>query len=63
MGETRKLAGDSGRVQQACRFRRGSDAGATPGALSDLIDPTIAVHHGRVVKRSGHADDCFVLGW
>jgi len=27
---------------------------ARPGALrSDLIDPTIAVHHGRVVKRTG----------
>ena len=27
--------------------------GAAAGAASDLIDPTIAVHHGRVVKRTG----------
>jgi adenylate cyclase len=57
MGETRKLAailvsdvvgysrlagGDEDRILARLRTLR-----------SDLIDPTIAVHHGRVVKRTG----------
>ena len=37
----------------ACQRGRGSHPGAARALRSDLIDPTIAVHHGRVVKRTG----------
>jgi hypothetical protein len=40
--------------QQARWLRRGWHAGARLRALrSDLIDSTIAVHHGHVAKRTG----------
>ena len=42
-----------GRLQPACRLRRRSDTRAAAALRSDLIDPTVAVHHGRVVKRTG----------
>ena len=57
MGETRKLAAIL--VSDVVGYSRltGADEDrilARPRALrSDLIDPTIAVHHGRVVKRTG----------
>jgi adenylate cyclase len=57
MTETRKLVAilvaDVVGIQQTCRLRRGTDARTAAGLRSDLIDPTIAVHHGRVVKRTG----------
>ena len=57
MTETRKLAAIL--VADVVGFSRltGSDEDRTLARLralrSDLIDPTIAVHHGRVVKRTG----------
>ena len=57
MVETRKLvailAVRRGRIQQTCWLRRGPDTGRLRALRSDLIDPTISVHHGRVVKRTG----------
>ena len=37
----------------ACRRGRGSHLARLRALRSDLIDPTIAVHNGRVVKRTG----------
>jgi adenylate cyclase len=57
MGETRKLAAIL--VSDVVGYSRlaGSDEDRILARLrtlrSDLIDPTIAVHHGRVVKRTG----------
>jgi adenylate cyclase len=42
-----------GRLQPARRRGRGSHARRLRALRSELIDPTIAVHHGRVVKRTG----------
>ena len=58
MGETRKLAA----ILVADVVGYGRLAGADEDRIlarlrtlrSDLIDPTIAVHHGRVVKRTGY---------
>jgi adenylate cyclase len=57
MGETRKLAAIL--VSDVVGYSRlaAADEGRTLARLrtlrSDLIDPTISVHHGRVVKRTG----------
>src|SRR5207344_612867 len=57
MGETRKLAAIL--VSDVVGYSRlaGSDEERTLARLralrSDLIDPVIAVHHGRIVKRTG----------
>jgi adenylate cyclase len=57
MGETRKIAAIL--VSDVVGFSRlaGADEDRTLARLralrSDLIDPTIALHHGRVVKRTG----------
>ena len=57
MSETRKLAAIL--VSDIVGYSRlaGSDEGRILARLrtlrSDLIDPTIAVHHGRIVKRTG----------
>ena len=57
MGETRKIAAIL--VSDVVGYSRlaGADEDRTlarlRGLRSDLIDPTIAVHHGRVVKRTG----------
>ena len=53
-GETRKLAAIM--VADVVGYSR--PAGADPpwrlrGLRSDLIDPAIAAHHGRIVKRTG----------
>src|SRR5271157_4185720 len=42
-----------GRIQPTNRRRRRSNLGRLRALRSDLIDPTIAVHNGRVVKRTG----------
>ena len=58
MAETRKFAAFLRRmwwIQQACRVRRGGLA-RLRALRSDLIDPTIAVHNGRIVKRTGDGD-------
>jgi adenylate cyclase len=57
MGETRKLAAIL--VADVVGYSRlaGADEDRTLARLrtlrSDLIDPTISVHHGRIVKRTG----------
>jgi adenylate cyclase len=57
MGETRKLAAIL--VADVVGFSRltGTDEDRTlarlRGLRSDLIDPAIAAHHGRIVKRTG----------
>ena len=57
MSETRKLAAIL--VSDVVGYSRlaGADEDRTLARLralrSDLIDPTIAVHHGRIVKRTG----------
>src|ERR1700727_3383708 len=57
MGETRKIAAIL--VSDVVCYSRlaGADEERTLARLralrSDLIDPTIAVHHGRIVKRTG----------
>ena len=57
MGETRKLAAIL--VSDVVGYSRlaGADEDRTLARLralrSDLIDPTISVHHGRIVKRTG----------
>jgi adenylate cyclase len=57
MSETRKLAAIL--VSDVVGFSRlaGADEDRTLARLraprSDLIDPTVAVHHGRIVKRTG----------
>jgi adenylate cyclase len=57
MAETRKLAAILAADVAAYSKLTGSDEERTlarPRALrSDLIDPTIALHHGHVVKRTG----------
>ena len=57
MAETRKLAAILAADVAGYSKLAGSDEERTLGRLralrSDLIDPTIAVHHGRVVKRTG----------
>ncbi len=58
MSETRKLAAIL--VSDVVGYSRlaGEDEDRILARLrtlrSDLIDPTIAVHHGRIVKRTGH---------
>ena len=57
MAETRKLAAILAADVVGYSRLAGSDEERTLARLralrSDLIDPTIAVHHGRVVKRTG----------
>jgi adenylate cyclase len=57
MGETRKLAAILAADVVGFSRLTGADEDRTLARLralrSDLIDPTIAVHHGRVVKRTG----------
>ena len=57
MAETRKLAAISAADVVGYSRLTGADEDRTLARLralrSDLIDPTIAVHHGRVVKRTG----------
>ena len=52
-GNSQPSCGGCGRIQQACRVRRGADTCRLRALRSDLIDPTIAVHNGRIVKRTG----------
>src|SRR3954463_11417742 len=57
MSETRKIAAILAADVVGYSRLAGSDEDRTLARLrslrSDLIDPTIAVHHGRVVKRTG----------
>jgi TolB-like protein/class 3 adenylate cyclase len=57
MGETRKIAAILAADVVGYSRLAGADEDRTLARLralrSDLIDPTIAVHHGRVVKRTG----------
>src|SRR5271155_3405817 len=57
MSETRKLAAILAADVVGFSRLAGADEDRTLARLralrSDLIDPTIAVHHGRVVKRTG----------
>ena len=57
MAETRKLAAILAADVVGYSRLAGSDEDRTLARLralhSDLIDPTIAVHHGRLVKRTG----------
>ena len=57
MAETRKLAAILAADVAGYSKLAGSDEERTHARLralrSDLIDPTIAVHHGRIVKRTG----------
>jgi adenylate cyclase len=57
MMEARKLAAILAADVACCSRFVGADEKRTLARLralrSDLIDPTIAVHHGRVVKRTG----------
>jgi adenylate cyclase len=57
MAETRKLAPILAADVVGYSKLAGADEERTLARLralrSDLIDPTIAVHHGRVVKRTG----------
>jgi adenylate cyclase len=57
MAETRKLAAFLRRMWSDFSKLAGSDEERTLARLralrSDLIDPTIAVHNGRIVKRDG----------
>ena len=61
MSETRKIAAIL--VSDVVGYSRlaGADEDRTLARLrtlrSDLIDPTIAVHHGRIVKRTGDGSD------
>ena len=63
MTETRKLAAILAADVVGYSRLAGTDEDRTLARLralrSDLIDPTIAVHHGRVVKRTG--DDSLVF--
>ena len=49
--------GDFGRgyqwLQPSSGNGRGSHVVAAPGLRTDLIDPAIDAHHGRIVKRTG----------
>ena len=64
MGETRKLAAIL--VSDVVGYSRltGADEDRILARLrslrSDLIDPTISVHHGRIVKRTGDGSNCRV---
>jgi len=57
VGETRKLAAILVSDVVGCSRLTGADEDRTlsrlRGLRSDLIDPAVAVHHGRVVKRTG----------
>src|ERR1700761_7907745 len=57
MAETRKLAAILAADVVGFSRLAGADEDRTLARLrtlrSDLIDPTIAVHHGRIVKRTG----------
>ena len=57
MSETRKIAAILAADVVGYSWLVGADEDRTLARLrslrSDLIDPTIAVHHGRVVKRTG----------
>jgi adenylate cyclase len=57
MAETRKLAAILAADVVGYSKLAGSDEERTfarlPALRSDLFDPTIALHHGRVVKRTG----------
>ena len=57
MSETRKLAAILAADVVGYSRLAGADEERTLARLralrSDLIDPTVAVHHGRVVKRTG----------
>ena len=57
MAESRKLAAILAADVVGYSRLAGADEDRTLARLralrSDLIDPTIAVHHGRVVKRTG----------
>ena len=57
MAETRKLAAILAADVAGYSKLAGADEERTLARLralrSDLIDPTIALHHGRVVKRTG----------
>ena len=57
MAETRKLAAilcsDVVGYSRALLARWRIAPACLPALRSDLIDPTIAVHHGRIVKRTG----------
>ncbi len=57
MSETRKIAAILVADVVGYSLLAGADEDRTLARLralrSDLIDPTIAVHHGRVVKRTG----------
>src|SRR5580704_10072879 len=57
MAETRKLAAILAADVAGCSRLAGADEERTLARLralrSDLIDPTIAVHNGRIVKRTG----------
>ena len=58
MSETRKIAAilrilGCGRPATARRRGRRSNSARCALLRSDLIDPTISVHHGRIVKRTG----------
>jgi adenylate cyclase len=57
VAETRKLAAILAADVAGYSRLTGSDEKRTLARLralrSDLIDPTIALHHGRVVKRTG----------
>jgi adenylate cyclase len=59
MAESRKLAAILAADVVGFSRLAGADEDRTLARLralrSDLIDPTIAVHHGRVVKRTGDA--------
>ena len=67
MAETRKLAAIL--VSDVVGYSRlaGSDEDRTLARLralrSDLIDPTIAVHNGRVVKRTGDGASSSSAAW
>ena len=67
MSETRKLAAIL--VADVAGYSRlaGADEDRTLARLrtlrSDLIDPIISVHHGRVVKRTGAARSSSSAAW
>ena len=57
MSESRKLAAILAADVVGYSLLAGADEDRTLARLralrSDLIDPTVAVHHGRIVKRTG----------
>jgi hypothetical protein len=52
-GNSRQSWYPTSSVIRGCRHRRRSHPRPAPGPARDLIDPTIAIHDGRVVKRTG----------